>query len=59
MKVRLAEHRLNTASETSLVTRSVSQIITHSQYSAGDELNDIALLKLSSPVTVSHMTLNY
>jgi len=35
------------------VTRSVSQIIPHPSYDAGTERNDIALLKLSSPVTVS------
>jgi len=53
LTIRLAEHRLSTNSETSVVTKTVSQIIEHSEYSAGDELNDIALVKLSSPVEVS------
>ncbi|KAK7067876.1 Transmembrane protease serine 6 [Halocaridina rubra] len=57
MNVRLGEHRLSTTGETTHVTRSVSQIIGHAQYSPGDELNDIALLKLSSPVTVDQTVL--
>ncbi|KAK7084305.1 Transmembrane protease serine 6 [Halocaridina rubra] len=57
LTIRLGEHQLSTSRETSHVTRSVSRIIGHSQYSPGDELNDIALLKLSSPVKVSSSVL--
>jgi len=53
LTVRLAEHDLSANGETSLVTRTVSQIIEHPNYDAGTERNDIALLKLSSPVTMS------
>ncbi|XP_047485799.1 trypsin alpha-3-like [Penaeus chinensis] len=55
--IRLAEHRLSTSSETSVVRRSVSEIIEHPDYQAGDEINDIALVKLSSPVKVSETVL--
>ncbi|XP_045138298.1 trypsin alpha-3-like [Portunus trituberculatus] len=55
--VRLAEHNLAISSETSVVVRSVSQIINHPNYQSGSEKNDIALLKLSSPVTVSSTVL--
>ncbi|XP_050689631.1 trypsin alpha-3-like [Eriocheir sinensis] len=51
--VRLAEHDLRTNSESTVITRSVAQIINHPNYQAGTERNDIALLKLSSPVDVS------
>ncbi|XP_068203991.1 trypsin-1-like [Palaemon carinicauda] len=51
--VRLAEHRLSTAGETSLVTRDVKKIIDHRNYIPGDEINDISLLQLSSPVEMS------
>merc|ERR1712168_821888 len=57
ISIRLAEHRLSTTSETSLVTRGVSRIIDHANYEAGTELNDISLLKLSSPVEVSDTVL--
>ena len=43
-------------SETTVVTRSVSQIIDHPNYQSGSERNDISLLKLSSPVTVWNFT---
>ena len=51
--VRLAEHDLAITFETDVVSRSVSSIIPHPNYQAGTEENDIALLKLSSPVEVS------
>jgi len=57
LTIRLAEHRLSTSSETSVVSRSVSQIIEHPDYQPGNEINDIALIKLSSPVQVSHISL--
>ncbi|XP_042870523.1 trypsin alpha-3-like [Penaeus japonicus] len=57
LTVRLAEHRLSTSGETSVVSRSVSQIIEHPNYQPGNEINDIALVKLSSPVTVSDTVL--
>ncbi|XP_066978134.1 trypsin-1-like [Macrobrachium rosenbergii] len=57
LTVRLAEHRLSTSGETSLVTRSVTKIIEHPRYIPGDEINDIALLKLSSSVKVSSTVL--
>jgi len=53
LTVRLAEHNLASSTETNLVTRSVSSIISHSQYNDNTMQNDIALLKLSSPVEVS------
>jgi len=55
LTIRLAEHRLSTSSETSVVSRSVSQIIEHPDYQPGNEINDIALIKLSSPVQVSQI----
>ncbi|XP_063599168.1 trypsin epsilon-like [Penaeus indicus] len=57
LTIRLAEHRLSTSSETSVVSRSVSQIIEHPNYQPGNEINDIALVKLSSPVKVSDTVL--
>nr|XP_027217680.1 transmembrane protease serine 9-like [Penaeus vannamei] len=57
LTIRLAEHRLSTSSETSVVSRSVSQIIEHPDYQPGNEINDIALIKLSSPVQVSDTVL--
>lgn len=59
LTIRLAEHRLSTSSETSVVSRSVSQIIEHPDYQPGNEINDIALIKLSSPVQVSHISLAF
>jgi len=53
LTIRLAEHRLSTSSESSVVSRSVSEIIEHPNYQPGNEINDIALIKLSSPVKVS------
>ncbi|XP_042224071.1 trypsin alpha-3-like [Homarus americanus] len=55
--VHLAEHDLSNSEETHLVIRSVSKIINHQNYQPGDEINDIALLKLSSPVTVGDIVL--
>ena len=52
VSIRLGEHDLSSTSETSTVSRSVSRIIKHPNYQPGTELNDIALLKLSSPVNV-------
>lgn len=57
MTVRLAEHDLSVPGETNLVTRSVSRIINHGNYEPGTEKNDIALMKLSSPVTVGKRSL--
>ncbi|CAL4060273.1 unnamed protein product [Meganyctiphanes norvegica] len=51
VSVRLGDHRLSTTSESNQLTRTVSQIINHPNYQAGAEINDIALLKLSSPVS--------
>eukprot|EP00494_Astrolonche_serrata_P007614 UN07646 len=34
----------------SAITRTVAQRVVHPQYSPGDEFNDIALLKLNSPL---------
>jgi len=51
--VRLGEHRISTTGETQVVTRSVSRKIEHPNYSDSNLVNDIALLRLSSPVTVS------
>merc|ERR1719184_149565 len=53
LTIRLAEHDLSTNAETTSVTRTVSQIIEHSSYNSGTQENDIALLKLSSPVEMS------
>ena len=50
--VRLAEHDLSTDKETTIVTRSVSQIIDHPEYDPDSKPHDISLLKLSSPVEV-------
>jgi len=55
--VLLAEHKLSNSGETELVTRSVSEIIEHSKYDDNTLVNDIALLKLESPVTVSDTVL--
>ncbi|KAK4293236.1 hypothetical protein Pmani_034048 [Petrolisthes manimaculis] len=52
ISVNLAEFNLAQTSETDLVSRSVSSIIQHSGYNPSTLVNDIALLKLSSPVTV-------
>jgi len=50
LTVRLGEHQINSNSESQIVTRRVSKIIEHENYQGGSEINDIALLKLSSPV---------
>jgi len=57
LTIRLGEHRISITGETSVVTRSVSQIIGHPSYNEDTLVNDIALLKLSSPVTVSETVL--
>jgi len=50
LNVRLGEHKISSSSESQTVTRSVSKIINHENYQGGSEINDIALLQLSSPV---------
>ncbi|XP_071535391.1 trypsin-1-like [Panulirus ornatus] len=50
--VHLREHRLSDTKETELVNKSVSMIIQHEKYDAQTLVNDIALLRLSSPVTM-------
>ncbi|XP_042870522.1 trypsin alpha-3-like [Penaeus japonicus] len=57
LSVRLGEHILSNSSETEVVTRKVAKIIEHPYYKPGDEINDIALLKLSSPVAISETVL--
>merc|ERR1711976_863421 len=57
LSVRLGDHDISTSSETNHVTRSVSEIINHPRYQARTQKNDIALLKLSSPVTISSTVL--
>ncbi|XP_042210030.1 trypsin alpha-3-like isoform X2 [Homarus americanus] len=51
--IHLSEHSLNTSGETPLVVRNVSTIIIHGQYSSSTMINDIALLKLSTPLQVN------
>jgi len=50
VSIRLGDHTLSTTSESNQLTRSVSKIINHPNYQGGSEINDIALIKLSSPV---------
>merc|ERR1712055_604457 len=50
LNVRLGEHKISSSSESQTVTRRVSKIINHENYQGGSEINDIALLQLSSPV---------
>ena len=58
IKVRLGEHDFSSTTETSnTITRSVSKIINHAGYDDETMEHDIALLKLSSPVTVRNATI--
>lgn len=50
ISVRLLEHDRNIASETQTITKKVLRIVRHARYNPSTYDNDIALLRLDSPV---------